>query len=220
MANLSDASVEIYVDKVGKEMVAYIEATKDIGDYVIVYDGYSGEVDNNGNVHIEGASSGRWSYENNLEGYFDPERVKSWLGAADDSYGWVQDEEQKNKYIEEANKQYAAYQALVEALKTTGGRVEFSYSDCDPAMDWMGTGGATLEVEDGEVVFLSSFDSEPLDISEYAEQQKMSVTEAIECLHGDVPADKWEQYLQECEQKGEEPKDPQTWYDEDFEWED
>lgn len=221
MANLSSANVNIFVEKVGKELIAYINATNEQGgDYVIVYDNIpESEVDKNGNVEIHGSSSGRWAYSNNLEGYFDKNHVENWLGVSSD-YAWLDDEEKKKEYLEQSNKQYAAYLALVEAIKERDGRVEIDYTDCDPAMDWMGSGGAVLEVSDGEVTFSHSFDEENLDITTYAEMDGISITEAFEVLHGEEPAEKWDEYVEECEKKGAEPKDPQVWYDEDFEWED
>lgn len=220
MANLSSAEVEITVEKVGKEFLDYVKATNEqAGDYVIVYDGFSEELDENGDLHIVGSSSGRWAYSNNLEGYFDQNRVKDWLGVNSD-YAWLKDEAKKKEYLEQSNKQYGAYLKLVEAIKEKNGRVEINYTDCDPAMDWMGSGGAVLELQDGEVTFSHGFDEESLDVTAYAEMNDISITEAFEVVHGEEPAEKWSEYVKECEKKGEEPKDPQVWYDEDFEWED
>ncbi len=220
MANLSDAGVDIVVTNVGDELLAYIEATnKDTIDYAIVYDGYDTHVNDNGDLVISGNSSGRWAYSNNLEGYFDPEKVKQWLGV-DNDYEWLQDEEKKKQYKEDSQLQYDAYCKLIEAIKTKDGRVEINYTDCDPAMDWMSTGGAVLEVEDGEVMYLHSDESETLDITKYADMNGMDIEEAFENVHGEEPAAEWVKYVKQCEDKGVTPKDPQEWYDNDFEWED
>lgn len=220
MANLSSANVKITALKVGKELVDYINATnEEAGDYVIVYDGYSVHVDKDGDTVIEGNSSGRWAYSNNLEGYFDKREVANWLGV-NDEYAWLSDEEKKKEYVNRSNKNYAAYLALVEAIKAKDGRIDIEYTDCDPSMDWMGTGDATIELEDKEVVFSHNFNEEPLEITAYAEMEDISITEAFEWVHGEEPAEEWNKYLVECNKKKVEAKDPQAWYDEDFEWED
>jgi len=219
MANLSDANVDIHAYKVGKELVEYINATKEDTDYVIVYESPSlTDVDKDGNIEILGGASGRWAYSNNLEGYFDVNRVRSWLGVGAD-YSWLDDEKKKKEYASQANKQYKAFCKLIGAIKKTGGSVEINYTDCDPAMDWMGEGSALLEVMDDMVVFSQSFTEERLDIVKYADINDMSIYDAIDMLHGDEPADKYNTYTQECEKKGVEPKNAQQWYDEDFEWE-
>lgn len=219
MANLSDAEVDIVADKVGQELLDYINTTnKDTIDYAIVYEGFDEHVNANGDFVISGNSSGRWAYSNNLEGYFDAERVKQWLGVGDD-YKWLEDEAKKKQYQTNAQEQYAAYLRLVAAIKKTGGRVEINYTDADPAMGWMSSGQAVLEVEDGEVVFSHHSESEDLDITKYADINGLSIYEALETLHGDEVADKWAEYEEMCEKNGGEKKDPQVWYDEDFEWE-
>lgn len=220
MANLSDANVEIYAEGVGKELLEYINTTnKSLSDYAIVYEGYSVSEDEKGNTKIDGSSSGRWSYSNNLEGYFDPAKVKGWLGV-DADYAWLDDEARKKEYQEQSSEQYAAYLKLVEALKKTGGRIEISYTDCDPAMDWMGTGGATIEVEDGEIVYLHSFDDEPLTIASFAEQQGEDLFWALEYLHGEEVGEAYARYEEQCKKEGKEVVEPDTWYDTIYDYED
>ncbi len=219
MANLSSAGVDIVVTNVGEEMLNYINVTNETPtDYAIVYEGFDTHVNDNGDFVISGSSSGRWAYSNNLEGYFDSERVKGWLGV-DTDYKWLDDEAKRKEYTEQSARQYTAYLELVKAIKEKDGRVEINYTDCDPAMGWMSTGGAVLEYEDGEMVFMHSDESEELDITGYADQQGMDIEEAFELLHGEEPAEAWSKYVKQCKDKGVEPKDPQVWYDEDFEWE-
>ncbi len=220
MANQSTANVEISAEKVGKELVAYIRATNNTPtDYAIVYSTpEEARVDENGDITISDGSSGRWQYSRNLEGYFDSGSVKEWLGV-DEDYSWLQDESAKSKYKEDGKKSYAAYLELVKAIKEKDGRIDINYTDCDPAMDWMGDGSASLELMDGEVVYSHTFEEKDLDITEYANQNDMSIFDAMDMLHGEEPAIGYNDYVDKCKKEGSKPKDPQAWYDEDFEWE-
>lgn len=220
MANLSDAGVDIVVENVGEELLNYINITNQTTtDYAIIYEGFDTHENDNGDLVISGGSSGRWAYSNNLEGYFNSERVKGWLGV-DNDYKWLDDEAKRKDYQDQSSKQYTAYLELIKAIKEKGGRVEINYTDSDAAMNWMSQGGAVLELDDeGEVVFSISDESEELDITRYAEMNGMDLYEAFEIVHGDEPAVAWAKYVEKCEKKGVEPKDPQEWYDNDFDWE-
>lgn len=215
MANLSDADIHITAEKVGKELVNYINANTDT-DYAIVYGPIDlSEVDENGDVDINSSSSGRWAYSNNLEGYFDAGRVKDWLGVNSD-YEYMK-EEFRDGYKQKANANYEAYLALIEAIKRTGGRVDIEYTDCDPATGWMGDGTAMLELVDGEVVFSQDFNEEKLSIARFAEIQGESEYWALEYIHGDEVAEAYDKYLKQCKKEDTKPADVDTWYDEIYE---
>lgn len=217
MANLSDANVTLEAKGCGNELVDYINATNaDPTDYAIVYGEFDDTyVDENNDATIESNSSGRWAYENNLEGYFSSERVKSWLGV-DSDFEWAANTGVKDKYRKQTSEQYAAYLKLVEAIKK-GGKLEITYTDNDPAMRWCAEGVASLELIDGEVVFNHSSESEDLTIERYCEMERISVIEAIEILYGDEALDSYRKYQKNCKEKGTKEASADEWYDNIYE---
>ena len=217
MANLSDAQVEIEAEKVGKELLAYIKLTQRVyTDYQIISDEFDDDVAEDGNLSITGSSSGRWAYSNNLEGYFDPEHVKRWLGVGSD-FSYIADPEQREAHTVRANENYNGYLKLVKAIKDTGGQVDITYKDSDSAMDWLGEGVARLELVDGEVQYSHSFEEGDFSIAAFAEQQGEDEYWALEYLYGDEVASSYDKYAEAQKAEGHTPANPDTWYESIYE---
>ena len=160
----------------------------DIEDYREV------EPDEKNNLEFTFSTSGRWSYGNNLEGYLKGE--------------WMNGENR------------GAWEKLIGALRDSGGFIEIGYKDSDTAMDWMGEGVAVLRVnseEGGDIEFHDSFESENITLEKYAEQQGFTEYEALEYVYGDEVADKYKEYCETEEAKGNTPAKPDTWYENIYE---
>ena len=113
-----------------------------------------------------------------------------------------------------------AWEKLIDALRDSGGFIEVDYKDSDTAMDWMGEGVAVLRVsseEGGGIEFNDSFGSENITLSRYAEQQGFTEYEAFEYIYGDEVADKYKEYCDTEEAKGNTPADPEKWYESIYE---
>ena len=199
MANLSDAFGTVRVDGVGKEFLEFLDAVQgteekayyklvDIEDYREV------EPDEKNNLEFKFQTFGRWSYGANLEGYLRGE--------------WMNGESR------------GAWEKLIDALRDSGGFIEVDYKDSDTAMDWMGDGVAVLRVSSeygGDIEFHDSFESENITLEKYAEQQGFTEYEALEYVYGDEVADKYKEYCDAEEAKGNTPAKPDTWYESIYE---
>ena len=171
MANISDAAVTITAEKVGEQLVNYINAiNRSQPYYELIYAEPTPEmVDSEGNIRIDGDASGRWAYENNLRGYLDPSAAERWV----------------------KGEAHAAYLELCEAIEETGGRIEVDYSDCDAGTEWMGHGTATLEYADGSIVFDHDFTDDEFSVKSFAEMQGESELWALEYIHGEEVVDEY-----------------------------
>lgn len=191
MANISDAFGTIKVSRVGKEFIEFLNTTQGEGTdayYVLadVVDFAGVEPDQNGDLSFTFSSFGRWSYGNNIEGYLNGT--------------WMSSEKDK-----------AAYNNLIEAMKKRGGGVEIEYSDSETGSNFMGTGVATLRIIDGETVLNNTFEEKPITIIDYAELNGYSEIEAISSIYGEDVADKYETFLQEF--VGAKPPSADEWYE-------
>lgn len=183
----------------GKEFLEFLDAVQgteekayyklvDIEDYKDV------EPDEKNNLEFKFQTAGRWSYGNNLEGYLNG----SWMN----------------------NENQGAWEKLIDALRDSGGCVEVDYKDSDAAMGWMDEGVATLRVsseEGGGIEFNDSFESENITLEKYAEQQGFTEYEALEYVYGDEVADKYKEYCDAEEAKGNTPADLEKWYESIYE---
>ena len=180
MANISDAQVTIHAEKVGKELVRFINATHTPQVYYTFIDDNPTKdmVDEEGNFDMDSSSGGRWNYESNLRGYLDPEEIDRWLGP-------------DNVAIKEA------YIKLCDAIKRRHGQVTIDYTDCDPACEWMGSGVATLEEIDGEVVFSCNFEEEDYTVTNFAAMQGEDEFWALTYMYGEEVAELYDKYLKD-----------------------
>jgi hypothetical protein len=204
MANCSDAFGTIRVERVGREFLEFLTIVQgDDSDayYTLVdrEDIRSAKPDKDGNLEFPFSTSGRWAYQNNIEGYL------------------------KGGWMNEGEKQGKAYSQFIAALKTKNGLVEIDYTDSDTAMDWMGTGGVSMSVEDGEVSFAEGFEEESITITGFAELQGESEEWALEYLYGEDVSEKYEKYLDDWREghkapefKGMEPASPDEWYTNEY----
>lgn len=191
MANCSDAFGDIVVKKVGKEFIEFIKEVEGENAYyeLVGLDNLErAELTEDGDLVVSFSVMGRWHYGNNVRGYLEGD--------------WMTDE-----------KQSKAHDKLYKALIEKDGLIDVSYTDSDSAMDWMGTGGATLQVIDGEVSYSDIFDEQPITISGYADLYGYDEQEALEMLMGDEVAEKYNRYEEACKEKGEVPESPDSWYD-------
>lgn len=186
MANLSDAFGTIKVKKVGKEFIEYLNEAQEDAEYLLAdYEDYRDvKPDENGDLEFTFSTAGRWSYDNNIEGYLEG--------------GWGEQ----------------AWPRFVEALKDKHGVVEIEYTDSESSNFWMGQGTASLQFTDGELTFANEFDSQEMNVRGYAELTGMTEHEALEALHGDEALAAYYAYVNECEQDGESPDSIDDWYEE------
>lgn len=205
MANISDAYGTFEVEKVGQEFLDFVKVAQGKNAYYLLIDEEDlnlAKVDDDGNLRLSFSTGGRWSYSTNLEGYLDGK--------------WLQSEED----------QKTAYANLIEAIEKKNGSITVEYQDSDTAMDWMGSGLATLRAVDGTVQFIDNFESEEITISKFAQAQGESEYWALEYIYGDEVADQYGQYYDNWKKdhefkKGEsEPAGPSEWYDNEYQMED
>lgn len=201
MANLSDAFGEITIKKVGAEFLEFIKiAQGDSAYYTLIDEEDLQDVspDEVGDITMSFMASGRWSYDNNIEGYLQG----LWMMA---------DSVRKE-----------AYDKFIKALKDKEGSVRIEYTDSDSANDWMGTGYAELWVLNGEIEFTSSFNDEPITLQGYANLCGYADDEALGILYGDEVADKYSKYVHEWRKEHtfvlgvSEPASPGEWYDNEY----
>lgn len=180
MANQSSVAVEIDCPtKVAVELRRYID--KNFGEYSIVDEGYDESIDDN-NTHITGYASGRWTYTNNLEGYFVPERVKQWLGVGFDYSHLTYLNEEKRKEMQTSSTEgFEAYKALSIALKAHSAKVVIHYKETEGGNCFISEGWADF---DG-VEFSHSCEEYNYDIPSYMKVFGGTELEAIENLYGD-----------------------------------
>jgi len=204
MANLSDAFGDITVEKVGQEFIDYLKQVQ--GDDAQAY--YKlveveqlerAEADKDGDLTMSFSTSGRWSYSTNIAGYLRGE--------------WMDSRDTENK--DSSNKD--AYLKFIQAVIDKGGLVNISYTDSDSAMDWMGTGGFTMQAVDGEIVFADNFEEEDITIAGFAELQGETVEWALEYLYGDEVSDVYYNYVGNCKTKGVEPVEADNWFENIYE---
>lgn len=199
MANLSDATGTITVERVGKEFLEYlntVQGEKSDAYYTLVdrADLMDAAADEKGNLSMMFSTFGRWDYGSNIQGYLQG----TWMSEVEDK---------------------KAYNKFIKALKKKGGVVDIEYTDCDTAMDWMGSGGFRLHIEEGKVTFSEGFEEENITVIAYAKMSGISEIEAVEYLHGDDVANEYDKYVEDWKKnntlvKGEtEPAGPSEWYD-------
>ena len=124
MANITDARVTITANKVGAELQAYIEHANDNSSYNILDADF--QIEKKGdNWQFFGRASGRWAYRYNLAGYF---------GEEDNWFGLDSEESQLMR-------------GLKGAIVQRDGSIDFAWTDCDPAMDWITKEVARLGVD-------------------------------------------------------------------------
>lgn len=202
MANISNAQVTISAEKVGKQLVEYINAVNKSGAYYLIVDGNPtlDMVDSEGNLNFESSAGGRWNYTNNLHGYFD----------SDDMWTLGDDAQE-------------AYDKLCKAIIRRGGQVSVDFTDCDPATAWMGSGVAVLEEVDGEVVFSSNWEDEDYTVENFAAMQGEDVFWALGYMYGEEVGEAYEKYLEEWKKdhsgpefEGMDPAGADEWYDNDY----
>ena len=136
MANITDAWVTITANKVGAELQAYIEHAND-NSYNILDSDFRIEKKGD-NWQFFGRASGRWAYRHNLASYFGEE----------DGCGLDSEKSQLMR-------------GLKDAIAQRGGSIDFAWTDCDPAMDWITKEVARLGV-DGESGCLSFSEAQTL----------------------------------------------------------
>lgn len=201
MANLSDAFGDVIIEKVGKEFLEFIYKVQgDDAYYTLVdkYDVKDNVPDKDGDLKFSFGTSGRWAYSNNVEGYLNG----TWMGNNE--------------------KEKKAYAKFISALKKKNGSVTIEYTDSDTAMDWMGTGVATLSVIDGEVSFHDDFESETITISGYAKLNGDDEHWALEYIYGEEVGEEYDKYVEKWKQEHEykkgdsEPAGPDEWFTNDY----
>lgn len=187
MANISDAFGDITVTKVGKEFLKFInEVQKDA--YYLLCDSPDGVPDENGDISFPFGAGGRWSYENNIDGYLKGD--------------WMSGDKEKK-----------AYDKFIKALIKKEGSISIDYQDSDTSMDWMGDGVFEMTVKDGQVVFSQNFQSEGITLRRFAEVNGEDLYWALEYIYGDEVAEKYGEYEDKLKKEGKEPVDPGVWYD-------
>lgn len=189
MANYSDAFGTIKVEKIGKEFLEFLVAVQGENTdayYTLVDRADISEsmhaVDENNNLEMTFSTFGRWSYGSNIDGYL----RGTWL----------------QNYDKEA------YNELIDALISNDGSVTVEYTDSDVAMGWMGTGKFTMVVSGGEVKFSDDWQEKTITVLGFSELYGYTEYEALERLHGDEVAEKFEKYLKECD---DEPLSADKW---------
>lgn len=210
MANCSSAVVEISVDKVGKEFLEYVKTVGDPEYHIISDDLSSVEADENNNLYVEGWATGRWSYSNNLEGYFEPSRVAQWLGVGAD-YSWVEEQEKRDQYARESLESYIAYKKLSEAMVERDGKITIAYTDEEGGNGFISKGIATIQAVGGELTLTD--DSETYDYNVVNGMEYLgydTLEEAIEILHGDEALTAYKEARPEDQRSAE---DFDEWYE-------
>ena len=200
MANLSDAYGTIIVERVGKEFIDYLRAVQGTDEQayyklIEIEDLNKAKPDKNGDLKIDFSTFGRWSYSSNYEGYLKGE----WGNFTEDS------------------KEKKAFNKFLNAMVKKNGVVDIDYTDSDPSMDWMGTGGFRMEVVDGQIAYSESFESQDMTISGYAELNNEDQYWALEYLKGDEVVAEYDKYSDKCKKAGKEPVEPENWYDNIYE---
>ena len=198
MANLSDAFGNIIVQKVGKEFLEFLRTVQDKDAYYTLVSNLDDLIpDDDGDIEFDISDSGRWAYENNIDGYLNGE--------------WMQGEDDKK-----------AYDKFIAAIKEKDGVVSIEYQDSDTAMDWMGSGYAELSSNNGEISYSKDFTEERITIERFAEQQGETQEWALEYIYGDEVADKYYKYVDEWKKTHdfiegrEEPACPEEWYNNEY----
>lgn len=193
MANVSDAWGTVRVSKAGKEFIDFVKTVQGDNAYYTLVDSVDGEEpDEDNNLVFTFSAAGRWSYEDNLDGY---------LGG---------------KWMREDN-DLKAYKKLINDLNRTGGSIEIEYSDSDMATCWMGNGVATLRAgEDGKAVYDNNFDSEDITVSGYADHEGITEFEALDCLYGSEVSEAYLKYVEKWKEEHKSTEglpEPNEWYE-------
>lgn len=197
MANLSDAWGEIKVFRVGKEFLEFlnkVQGPDSSAYYTLVdpedLDGVEADEDNN--LTMSFSTFGRWSYENNIEGYLDGK--------------WMSNDQE-------------AYAEFIEAVKKNDGVIVIEYKDSEGGSQFMGEGVAVLKVLKGEVCLDTSFSDEEYTIGNFAKLQDESQEWALGYLYGEDTLDLYGKYIDTCEKANSKPVDPETWFETIYEGE-
>lgn len=185
MANISDGYGNVVVERVGQELKEFLQTVQKDAYYLLFDDPDNIEPDSDGNATFTFGAGGRWSYENNIDGYLKGD--------------WMNGEKEKK-----------AYDKFIRALKKKDGLVSIEYTDSDTSMDWMGGGEFNMSVCDGEIVFSHTFEEQPITLEAYAEQNGETTYWALEYIHGDEVAKQYDEY---AEQAGKEAVEPEVWFD-------
>lgn len=176
MANISSVLVEIDIPLVvEKEFMTYVDLNKE-SEYPIVEDRYVKREEDD-HVYLTGYASGRWSYDNNLKGYF--ENVKPWLGVGYDFSHLPADKAKSHRAA--ANKAYRAYTRLCSALKRNNVAVEIHYRETEGGNCFITEGWADF---DGKALNLSE-ENHAYDIASWCQVFGGTIGEAVEDLYGD-----------------------------------
>lgn len=187
MANISDVSGVITVEKIGKEFLDFLKVVQDDAYYKLVDGELEYVPDDDGDLELDFYSMGRWHFGSNLQGYLGGE--------------WMSGE-----------KESTAHEKLLRALKRKKGHICVEYFDSDTAMDWMGQGMYEMFYEDGELVQNDSFDEERITLERFAEVNGESKEWALEYIYGDEVLESWHTY----KEKGGK-KDIEYWFDNIYE---
>lgn len=202
MANLSDAFGKITIENVGQEFADFLNIVQKDAYYKLIEDwGCDPQVvavNVEGNMTtIEFWASGRWSYENNLDGYL------------------------KGEWMNEPNLK-EAHQKLFDAIIAKNGLIVVEYKDSDPGCEWLGDGIYQVEVIDGEVVCSFNFIDGEYSVKNFAEFNGETEEWALEYIYGDEVADKYYAYVEEWKKTHnfvegrEEPAGPDEWYNNEY----
>lgn len=187
MANLSDASVEIEVTHVGREFINYAKLAERNEYQIIDYIEESLNPDGNGDVQMSGSASGRWAYASNIEGYFDPKQVKSWLGVGSDR-SWMP-ESKREEAKQQSETIYEAYEDLCKAIIETDGTVTIRYTDMEGGNQFIEKGTAVLSSELGEIQLTLETEESEYTVENYMDISGENLSDAIMTLHGDEAMD-------------------------------
>jgi hypothetical protein len=208
MANLSDASVTVTVDKVGAEFLKYARAVSDSEYAILSYleDDVAPDADNN--LSITGSATGRWAYSNNLEGYFEPQQVENWLGV-NSKYDYLKPEHREDA-LKKSLLSYAAYKELCEAIVKTGGSVTIEYVDTESGVGFIDEGTAIIGSLDGEVTYNLEQEEVEYNVANFMQATTTTLYDAIDIMHGDEAADA---YYEEVGEDNVSAEGFDTWYE-------
>lgn len=194
MANISDGYGTITVLTIGKQFLEFINKVQKDAYYLLLDSTDGQEVDENGDVSFTFGAGGRWNYEANIKGYLNGE--------------WMNGDKEKE-----------AYDKFIKAFKRKGGSITIEYSDSDTATGWMGNGVFEMTVNEGEIEFSHNFEEQELTIENFAEQQGEDAYWAMGYIYGDEVTDEYDKYVEKCEKKGDQPVEPQEWFETIYEQE-
>lgn len=168
MANISSASVTLHVDpRVAPALRALIDSTND-GGYDILGHGYDEERIGD-LVELSGNATGRWTYTNNLDGYFD---------GHDGTPSWLRGEA------------LPLWQELVKVLEATNSSVRVAFVDIEPGEQILMKASATVVASDGTTRLVDA-EATGFDwtVANMREAAGYHVRDAICEIYGDEAAD-------------------------------